>query len=354
MGAEQRRFRRHLADERQSAAIYRAMADRAEGETRQILLGLAEAEERHAEHWVTALEHLGDEPGDVASRTRGGLLGFLARRFGIGAVIPLIERREAAELGRYERDPAAPDAMAVDERVHSRVLANLFPGWRTRTSGSLRAATFGVNDGLVSNLALVMGVAGGQATDSTILLAGLAGLLGGGLSMGIGEWISVSVQRELWEGEVRLDRVQLAHLPDGGANDLALLLRSKGMGLAEAEASAEVLLRDPDTASRLVASEKLGYDVDALGSPWQAAGSNFTAFVVGAAIPVAPFFLASGSTAVITAVLLAALALFGVGALISLLTYRPALWAGARQLGIGMMAAGLTYLLGTVVGGVIG
>jgi vacuolar iron transporter family protein len=352
--ADKRRYRRHLADERNGAAVYRAMAEHTEGETRDILLGLAEAEERHAEHWAAALEAMGEDPGEARVRRRGGFLGFVARRFGISAAVPLLERREAAELGRYEKEPAAPRSMAVDERVHSRVIANLFPGWRTRTSGSLRAATFGVNDGLVSNLALVMGVAGGQAADETILLAGLAGLLGGGLSMGIGEWISVTSQRELWEGEVLLDEAQLAHLPDRGAHDLALLLRSRGMSEEEAETSAAVLLEDPATASRLLASEKLGFDADALGSPWGAAVSNFSAFVVGAAIPVAPYVLTGGATAFRSAVVAAGAALFGVGALISVLTYRPTLRSGARQLAIGALAAAITYGLGTLVGGVIG
>lgn len=354
-GDDGRRFRRHLADERRGAALYRTMAARCQGETREILLGLAEAEERHAEHWIAALEALGEEdPGGGRGRPqRGGFLGFLARRFGAGAVVPLLERREAAEISRYRHEPAAPRSMAADEHVHSRVIANLFPGWRTRTSGSLRAATFGVNDGLVSNLAIVMGVAGGRAADETVLLAGLAGLLGGGLSMGIGEWISVTAQRELWEGEVRLDEAQLDVLPDHGENELALLLRTKGMAEEEAESSARVLLRDPSTASRLLASEKLGFDAEAFGSPWGAAVANFSAFVAGAAVPVVPYAVASGTTAFVSAVVAAGAALLGVGALISVVTYRPALLAGARQLWVGALAAGTTYLLGTLVGGVL-
>jgi vacuolar iron transporter family protein len=350
-----RRYRRHHDEERSSAALYRAMADRTEGETRDILLGLAEAEERHAEHWVRKLEQLGESPRTRRGRPgRGGFLGFIARHFGVQAVIPLLERREAAEINRYHDEPGAPDRMVVDERVHSRVIASLFPSWRTRTSGSLRAGTFGVNDGLVSNLALVMGVAGGQASDETILLAGLAGLLGGGLSMGIGEWISVTSQRELWEGEVELDAQQLAALPEEGANELALLLRAKGMPAAQAEDSARELLADEQIAAKVLASEKLGFDPEALGSPWAAAVSNFSAFVIGAMVPVLPYAVASGTTAFIGAIIAAALGLFGVGALISLLTYRPMLLAGARQLGIGAFAAVATYILGGIVGSIVG
>jgi vacuolar iron transporter family protein len=351
-----RRYRRYHDEERSSAALYRAMAERSHGETRDILHGLADAEDRHADHWVRKLEQLGEAPSARRRRRprRGGVLGFMARRFGVRAVIPLLERREAAEISRYDGEPGATDRMIVDERVHARIIASLFPSWRTRTSGSLRAATFGVNDGLVSNLALVMGVAGGQAADSTILLAGLAGLLGGGLSMGIGEWISVTSQRELWEGEVELDAAELDALPEEGANELALLLRAKGMGQQEAEEAAEQLLTDPQVAAQVLASEKLGFDPQALGSPWGAALSNFSAFVVGALIPVLPYIVASGTGAFVGAIVAAAAALFCVGALISLLTYRPLVLAGARQLGIGILAAAVTYVIGGLVGGVVG
>jgi vacuolar iron transporter family protein len=352
-----RRYRRHLADERDASAVYRAMAQRTDGEARRILLGLADAEERHAAHWADRLEELG-EPRPAVTNTSPGwrarALSVIARRLGVKAVIPLLERQEAAEIHRYDDEPAAPDQMVVDERVHARVVSTLFPTWRTRTSGSLRAATFGANDGLVSNLALVMGVAGGQAGDQTILLAGVAGLLGGGLSMGIGEWISVTSQRELWEGEVELDAEHLLALPEDGANELALLFRARGLSVEQAEGAATEVLREPESAARLLASEKLGFDPAALGSPWGAAMSNFGAFVVGASVPVVPYLITGGTGAFVGAMVAAALALFVVGAIISVVTYRPMLWAGLRQLGIGALAAALTYGLGSLVGAGVG
>jgi vacuolar iron transporter family protein len=351
-----RRYRRYLAEERAAAAVYRAMAQQSEGEARRILLGLADAEQRHAAHWADELEALGEPRPPVDGRIgwRGRLLTLLARLVGVRTVVPLLERGEAAEIERYDAEPAAPEHMVVDERVHARTVASLFPSWRTRTSGSLRAGTFGVNDGLVSNLALVMGVAGGQAADETILLAGLAGLLGGGLSMGIGEWISVTSQRELWEGEVVLDSEHLDALPENGANELALLFRARGMARADAEAAAREMLVDREAAARLLASEKLGFDPRALGSPWTAALSNFTAFVVGATVPVAPYVVTSGTAAFVGAIVAAAVALFAVGALISVLTYRPMWRAGLRQLAIGALAAGATFVLGSLVGGAVG
>jgi VIT1/CCC1 family predicted Fe2+/Mn2+ transporter len=350
-----RRYRRHLAEERDAAAVYRAMAARSEGERREILLELALAEDRHASHWATKLEEAGESAGAPGRRGwRAGVLILIARLLGVRAVVPLLERGEATEINRYHTEPAAPEHMVVDERVHARTVATLFPSWRTRASGSLRAATFGANDGLVSNLALVMGVAGGQASDRTILLAGLAGLLGGGLSMGIGEWISVTSQRELWQGEIELDSEHVAALPEGGSNELALLLRARGLPPAEAEARAAEIVRDPDAAARLLASEKLGFDPRALGSPAGAAFANFGAFVLGASVPVVPYVVASGTAAFVGAVVAAALALYLVGALISVITYRPMWLAGLRQLAIGALAAGLTYALGTVVGGALG
>lgn len=352
-----RRYRRHLADERDAAAVYRAMAQRSDGEARRILLGLADAEERHANHWADRLEELGEPRPEVTNASpgwRARMLSMIARRLGVRAVIPLLERQEAAEIHRYDAEPAAPDQMIVDERVHARVVSSLFPTWRTRTSGSLRAATFGANDGLVSNAALVMGVAGGQASDATILLAGLSGLLAGGLSMGVGEWISVASQRELWQGEVELDAGHLQALPEDGVNELALLFRAKGLATEQAEIAAADVLRDPDSAARLLASEKLGFDPAALGSPWGAGISSFVSFVVGAIVPVIPYLVADGTAAFVGAMAATAVALFAVGALISVVTYRPTLLAGIRQLGIGALAAGLTYVLGSVVGAGVG
>lgn len=347
-----RRYRRYLAAETDGAAVYRALGERSDGRRAEILGRLAEAEERHAGYWARRLDELGEEvtvppPADVSWRAR--LLIRLARTLGTGVVVPLLERGEAAEIRRYADEPAAPDRMVTDERIHARVVASLFPSWRTRLSGSLRAGTFGVNDGLVSNLALVVGVAGGQAGDDAILLAGLAGLLGGGLSMAIGEWISVTTQRELWEGEIELDTHHLDALPQEGANELSLLFRAKGTQPDAARAMAREALRDPPAAARLLANEKLGFDPEALGSPWGAALSNFSAFVAGAAVPVLPYLLSSGSAAFTGAIVLSAVALFVVGALLSLLTYRPMVLAGFRQLSIGALAAGATYLLGGLV-----
>lgn len=349
-----RRYRRHLQAERRAAAVYRAAGRQAEGTTREVLLGLADAEERHALHWVRMLDEAGWPPrATERSRQRPSLLTRLALRLGLPVVVPLLERRESVEARRYADEPAAPDHLLAEERLHARIVGSLLPSWRSSMSGSLRAATFGMNDGLVSNAALVMGVRGSGASDETILLAGLVGLLGGGLSMGIGEWISVTSQRELWEGETVLDAEGLEALSDDARTDLALLLRARGLPSQDADATAASAEDEAEAAARTLADDA-PFDTAALGSPFGAAMSNFGAFAVGAAVPVAPFLVSSGGTATVAAIVSSGVALFLVGALISLLTHRPMVRAGARQLLIGALAAAITYSAGHLAGGVIG
>ena len=235
MASKARQFREHWADEMDGAAMYRALAGRAaDDEQREIFLELATAEERHAAHWAAKLAELG-EPAPRPEQHRRGLrarlVSFLARRFGTRAVLPIVERAELADAGHYDGVPDATLAMATDERIHARVLAGLTPStvrsggimrgerWhRGDASGALRAAIFGVNDGLVSNLALVMGVAGGSAEGRLILLAGVAGLLAGAFSMGAGEYISVTSQRELFQRELALEAEEIEAMPEEEAN----------------------------------------------------------------------------------------------------------------------------------------
>jgi vacuolar iron transporter family protein len=362
-------FRAHWDDEMDGAATYRALAERATGEQREIFLELAAAEERHAAHWAAKLVELG-EPAPSAETHRPSrrvrMLAWLARRLGPRAVLPLVERAELADAGHYDTVPEATRAMATDERIHARVLAGLTPAtarsgiargerWhRGDAQGTLRAAVFGVNDGLVSNLALVMGMAGGGAARGVVLLAGLAGLLAGAFSMGAGEYISVTSQRELFEREIALEAEEIEAMPDEEANELALIYRAKGVGKLEAEAMAARIMADSTTALDTMAREELGLNPDELGSPWGVAASSFAAFACGAALPVAPWLFASGAAASASSIALAAVALFATGAVISLFTGRPMLRSGGRQLLVGSLAAALTFLLGRLIGASVG
>jgi vacuolar iron transporter family protein len=366
LASKTRQFREHWADEMDGAATYRALAERASGEQREIFLELAKAEERHAGHWAAKLVELGEpepRPEDHRRGAKTRLLAFLARRFGPGAVLPLVERAEVADAGHYDGVPDATVAMATDERIHARVLAGLTPSaaraggilrgerWhRVDASGALRAAVFGVNDGLVSNLALVMGVTGGLADRRLILLAGLAGLLAGAFSMGAGEFISVTSQRELFQREIALEAEEIQAMPDEEANELALIYRAKGVGREEAEAMAARIMRDRSTALDTMAREELGLNPDELGSPWQVAASSFASFAAGAVVPVLPWLVASGTAALAWSVALSAAALLLVGAGISLLTGRSVAWSGARQLLVGGLAAAATFGIGRLIG----
>ncbi|MGQ0573836.1 MAG: VIT1/CCC1 transporter family protein [Pseudonocardia sp.] len=349
--AEVRRWRRRLADEREEAQVYRRLATRRTGEEREILVGLAAAEERHAAHWARLL---GDDAGPRRrGHARMRLLAFLARRFGSVFVLALVQRAETRSPYRFDVD--ATPAMAADERVHEEVVRGLAARGRAQVSGTFRAAVFGANDGLVSNLALVLGVAGGGATTATVLLTVLAGLLAGALSMGAGEYVSVRSQRELLAASAPDTRDAPLILPflDIDANELALVYRARGIPAEEARRRADVVLRDPGSA----APPEPGADrrPDVVGTGRGAAASSFAFFACGAAVPVLPFVVGlDGDAALVTAAVLVGLALMLTGATVGVLSGGPPLRRALRQFGIGLGAAAVTYGLGLLLGSTIG
>ncbi len=341
-----------LADERAEAQVYRELAARRDGEEREILLGLAEAEERHAAHWETLL---GDRIGRVGrGATRMRLLALLARRFGSVFVLALAQRAETRSP--YGTDGDATPAMAADERVHEEVVRGLAARGRARVSGTFRAAVFGANDGLVSNLALVLGVTGAGASASTVLLTGLTGLLAGALSMGAGEYVSVRSQRELLAASAPDTRDADAVLRrlDVDANELALVFRARGMEAGEAERRAVAALRSVDPA-RSVAGGDTDDGHGVVGTGLGAAASSFVFFASGAAIPVLPFVVGlTGVAAIVAASVLVGLALMLTGATVGVLSGGPPLRRALRQLAIGAGAAAVTYGLGALFGVAVG
>lgn len=216
-------------------------------------------------------------------------------------------------------------------------------------SGALRAAIFGVNDGLVSNLSLIMGIAGAIGQNRIIILAGVAGLLAGAFSMGAGEYISMRGQRELFERLLHLEAHELATEPEEERAELERIYEERGYPPALAREVAEVVMRDPQVALETHAREELGLDPTELGSPWGAAVSSFLTFSLGAAVPLVPFAIASGVTAVVASVLASGTALFAVGATMSRFTGRRLLWSGTRMLLVGGVAATVTFLVGKLV-----
>jgi VIT1/CCC1 family predicted Fe2+/Mn2+ transporter len=229
-------------------------------------------------------------------------------------------------------------------------------GWhRSSRSGTLRAVIFGVSDGLVSNLSLVMGVAGASANDARfILLAGVAGLLAGAFSMAAGEYISMQSQRELFEHQIALERAELEMMPEVEAEELVAIYRAKGFTEDEARAVAQRLSADPEKALDTLVREELGLDPGELGSPWGAAAGSFAAFAVGAAVPVLPFLFGGGAVVFGLSIGLSLMALFGVGAGVSLVTGRGMLFSGIRQVAIGSLAAAVTYAVGLAIGVSVG
>jgi VIT1/CCC1 family predicted Fe2+/Mn2+ transporter len=220
---------------------------------------------------------------------------------------------------------------------------------RDLSGGWLRAAVFGAMDGLVSNLTLVSGVAGGGASDHIVVLTGLVGLVGGAFSMSAGEWTSVTSQNEATNKELDNERIELARSPVAEENELVDAWVARGLPERLAREVAQTVAQDPEQALRVHAQEELGVDPDKLPSPWQAATSSFLSFAVGAFVPLAPF-LVGGAHALLVAFLLAGLALFGAGALVSRFTGRTVLFSGARQLLFGAATAAVTYGIGAGIG----
>ncbi len=367
-----RRFQANLDDEIDGIAIYRLLAEaERDPDRKSIFEQLADVEERHADVWRQKLREAGVEPRERGPSLRVRLIGFLARRFGVRSMLPIVRGMEAGAYGAYmaqadaRRDEAA-QAIAPDEREHGRALARLQrptmepaaaiaerETWHRRGGGgTLRASVFGVSDGLVSNTSLVMGFAGAQTEGKFVLLAGVAGLLAGAFSMAAGEYVSMRAQRELFERQIELERGELEAVPEEEQRELALIYQAKGLPKEQAESMAARLMENPEVALNTLVREELGLDPSELGSPWGAAIGSFLAFALGAVVPVVPFFFSASASApfVVASGALAAVAMLAVGASLSLFTGRSVLVSGGRQLALGGAAAALTFGIGRLIG----
>jgi vacuolar iron transporter family protein len=330
---------------------------------------IAANERRHAQIWADRLAAAGVEvPPANGPRLRVRLIIWLARLLGTHRVAGLVQSLEGDEEEAYaEQLTPETAAIAADEREHAQIwreLAGTRGGSRHTSlsqevwhrggqSGTLRAAVFGANDGLVSNLSLIMGVAGAVPDNGVIVLAGIAGLLAGAFSMAAGEYISMQSQRELFERQIQIEREEMRIMPDEEQRELARIYRNKGVPQAEAERMAARLMEDPEKALDTKVREELGLDPDELGSPWGAAWSSFAAFSIGAIVPLVPFVVFDGLAALGLGLLASLAALFIVGALVSLVTGRGMLFSGMRQVAIGAIAAAVTYAVGTLIGAAI-
>lgn len=349
-----RKWRKYLANELAEAAVYRELARKRTGEEREILLSLAEAETRHQKYWRDKLGLEVGMPQSPSLYTR--MLGWMAKNFGSVFVLALMQNAESGNP--YEDDEDAPAQIAADENVHAEVVRGLAAKGRERISGDFRAAVFGANDGLVSNVALVIGVMGSGMPANVILLTGISGLLAGALSMATGEYISVRSQQELLEASrPALPAQTLLPQLDVNANELALVYQARGLNKEEAsERAAQALHQWERAGDVLEAVNQNGEEEEeAGGSPMSAAVSSFLCFGTGAFVPLIPFiFGASPTVGGVVALVLVSMALLITGGLTGILSGKPPAKRALRQLLIGLASAGVTYVLGLLFGLVIG
>jgi len=352
--SDQRNARRFLANlriERDNAALYERLADLAGDERKQrAYRRIALAETANAAFWEAQLHamHVAVPPHEAGIRVR--VLSWFARRFGTEFVMPTVVRLEHADhvepsVDRKElRNHFAESAPLRDARRES----------RGQSGNTLRAAVLGANDGLVSNVSLVMGMAGASGNDKAVLTAGIAGLVAGACSMALGEWLSVNSSREFYQAQIAVRAERLAVAPEDGARSIAGIYRDKGLEPQVAETVAERLSETPRAALDTLVREDLGIDPEDLGgSAYSAAISSFCMFALGAAFPVAPYLFLGGHAAMFASIGATAFALALIGIGTSLFTGRSVVFSIARQLGITAAAASITYAVGHLIGGAL-
>jgi VIT1/CCC1 family predicted Fe2+/Mn2+ transporter len=365
---ELRRIADNWRDERNGAALYEGLACMEHDERlSRVFRKLAASEREHAAFWEARLRDAGHPIPDFRASARTRLLLALARLFGTAFVLPSITAGEFADRDKYAGQQDAKAAgLSSEERGHAAVMRAMAARggslsgeqiasaekWHRSASGNdLRAAVLGANDGLVSNFCLVMGMAGGGAPSSVILLTGVAGLIAGASSMALGEWLSVTNAREMARSQVAKEAEELRDNPEAEEKELALIYEAKGLNEEEARRLAGQLMSDRHKALDALVREELGIDPAEMGgNPWSAAGISFVLFAIGAAFPVLPFFFRSGVAGVTASALLSLVALFALGAVTSLFNGRSSVFSGARQTAIGASAAAVTYFAGLIFG----
>ena len=334
-------------EEKQSAWLYRALAGcEADARIAAMFASLAGAAETQAERWRA----LTCEPlPEFAPSTRARITAWLARLLGPRRIRPVLAAMKVRGISVYDARPAMPGHLMPTSVSQVGLRHKGYGG------GNLRAAVFGVNDGLVSNTSLIMGVAGASVGADLVVTSGVAGLLAGALSMAAGEYVSMRSQREMFEYQIGLERDELHEYPEEEAEELALIYSARGMELEDARHITRELVKNHDAALDALAREELGLNPGDLGSPWGAAAFSFLAFAAGAIVPLLPFLLGLPlARAVLVAAVVAGLALFGVGAALSLFTGRNAWLGGLRMVAIGGGAGAVTWFIGHLLGTAIG
>lgn len=329
-------------EEKRAAYLYRVIAECEAGTPRQKLFtALAGEAEGQAAIWAKKALAAGATIPAFAPDVRSRVVAGLVRRHGARKMKTVLAAMKVRGMSVYANSSGQVVPHHLDDIGHHSALSG---------GGNLRAAVFGVNDGLISNASLILGVAGANAETATIVLTGAAGLVAGAFSMAAGEYVSVRSQREMYEYQIGLERDELAEYPDEEALELALIYEARGVSKDEALRMSKQIIADPERALDTLAREELGLNPEDLGSPWGAALSSFVSFGAGGLIPLLPFLLGFGKSSLAGVVVVTAVALFVVGATLSLFTGRSAWMSGARMLAIGATAGGVTYLVGRLLG----
>lgn len=329
-------------EEKRSAYLYRTISTIEKNpEYKKLFLGLAEMADKQAGIWEKQLKVV---PGPYRPDLRVRTVTWLVRCFGVGALRIALAAMKIRGMSVYQAYHLSHHPMPTSAEQPENRHGSL------RVGNNIRAAVFGINDGLVSNASLILGIAGANAGNEFILISGIAGLLAGACSMASGEYVSVRSQREMLEYQLELERNELELYPEEEAAELALIYQARGLPKEEAERMANILIQNPEKALATLAREELGINPEDLISPYGAAISSFLSFGVGASIPLVPFLFNFSEMKLAFAIILTGVCLFAVGAILSLFTQRNALWSGLRMLFIGAMAGALTYLIGTLLG----
>ena len=363
---EAQRYIGFVNDELNGVMLYHALAANEKNpKLAEVYRRMATVEQHHADEWLRRLHAEGVQVPPFKPAFRTHLLSWMAKRLGVNFVLPSVTAMESNGANAYARVPNAGQ-MSADEQSHGRMLGQItqtlrggieggalaqIEGRHRGTGNALRAAVLGANDGLVSTLSLVMGVAGAGLSSHSILITGLAGLLAGAISMALGEWLSVQSSRELYTKQIAIEKAEIEASPDEEIAELSLIYESRGLDQNKARQLATDLMANKDTALDTLAREELGVNPEELGgSAWEAAVTSFLLFALGALLPVSPFIFFGGMTAVIVSVAFATVGLFVIGAATSLFTGRTVLFSGMRMVVFGLCAAIVTYTIGHLLG----
>ena len=358
------RYKEYLRSEIEAASMYKILAQfETDPEKSEIFEQLSQSEIKHAQHWS---EKLGNPTTDVTLQTSTPKLIYIrmvCSLFGPKKILPWLARIESKEIGAYVHEVEGQELLE-EEKNHARILSKMAletpdnqqvrEVWHTHGSGgSVRAAVLGINDGLVSNFCLMMGVAGGTTPSGNfdfIILAGVAALVAGSLSMATGEYISVRSQKDIYEHQIDIERAELEEWPEEEEEELVLIYRAKGIEESQAKVIASALMADPNRALDTMAREELGLNPQDLGSPWSAAISSLLAFALGALIPIIPILFSSGNISIILSAIFSSLALFIVGGIVSVASGKNIFVGATRMLLAGTLAATVTYGVGYLLG----